>query len=184
MSIEIAGTTFDRVEYDAEADVLYLHHGEPCTAVEFDASPEGHALRASITAAISSASPSSTLAGCLTTRARSGSRSQGPNRSTSRLTSHRASSRRVAARALSGRGGTSQPGFSTAPGARKRRRGGVCGRRFWETEASTRRSGGQSCRASVVGSVPGLLSGRVAEPVDLCGGWKRRRDSVSDARRC
>jgi hypothetical protein len=25
--------------------VLYLHHGDPSTAVEFDASPEGHALR-------------------------------------------------------------------------------------------------------------------------------------------
>lgn len=45
MSIEIAGITFDRVNYDADGDVLYLHRGEPSTAVEFDASPEGHALR-------------------------------------------------------------------------------------------------------------------------------------------
>lgn len=45
MSIEIAGITFDRVRYDAQGDVLYLHHGEPATAVDFDASPEGHALR-------------------------------------------------------------------------------------------------------------------------------------------
>ena len=41
----IAGTTFDRASYDAEADVLYLHVGDPSTAVAFDASPEGHALR-------------------------------------------------------------------------------------------------------------------------------------------
>ncbi len=45
MSIEIAGITFDRVRYDADGDVLYLHHGDPSTAVDFDASPEGHALR-------------------------------------------------------------------------------------------------------------------------------------------
>jgi uncharacterized protein YuzE len=45
MSIEIAGITFDRVDYDADGDVLYLHHGDPATAVAFDASPEGHALR-------------------------------------------------------------------------------------------------------------------------------------------
>jgi uncharacterized protein YuzE len=37
--------TFDNVFYDAEADVLYLHMGEPSTAVDFDESPEGHALR-------------------------------------------------------------------------------------------------------------------------------------------
>lgn len=29
MSVTIGETTFDRVEYDAEADVLYLHVGEP-----------------------------------------------------------------------------------------------------------------------------------------------------------
>lgn len=45
MSITIAGTTFDNVSYDADADVLYLHVGDPATAVDFDASPEGHALR-------------------------------------------------------------------------------------------------------------------------------------------
>ena len=45
MSVQIADITFDRVDYDAEGDVLYLHHGDPSTAVEFDASPEGHALR-------------------------------------------------------------------------------------------------------------------------------------------
>lgn len=45
MSIQIANITFDRVDYDAEGDVLYLHHGDPSTAVDYDASPEGHALR-------------------------------------------------------------------------------------------------------------------------------------------
>jgi uncharacterized protein YuzE len=43
--ITIAGVIFDRVSYDAEADVLYLHVGDPSTAVEFDESPEGHHLR-------------------------------------------------------------------------------------------------------------------------------------------
>jgi uncharacterized protein YuzE len=45
MSITVGHTTFDRVRYDADADVLYLHVGEPTQAVDFDESPEGHALR-------------------------------------------------------------------------------------------------------------------------------------------
>jgi YD repeat-containing protein len=45
MSVTIGGITFDRVRYDRGADVLYLHVGDPRTAVDFDASPEGHALR-------------------------------------------------------------------------------------------------------------------------------------------
>lgn len=45
MSVTIGRTTFDRVVYDADADVLYLHAGDPAGAVEFDESPEGHALR-------------------------------------------------------------------------------------------------------------------------------------------
>jgi uncharacterized protein YuzE len=45
MNITVGHTTFDRVRYDAEADVLYLHVGEPSQAVDFDESPEGHALR-------------------------------------------------------------------------------------------------------------------------------------------
>jgi uncharacterized protein YuzE len=45
MSVHIAGITFDNVSYDAAADVLYLHVGDPHTAVDFDESPEGHALR-------------------------------------------------------------------------------------------------------------------------------------------
>lgn len=45
MSITVGHTTFDRVDYDAEVDVLYLHVGAPEQAVDFDESPEGHALR-------------------------------------------------------------------------------------------------------------------------------------------
>jgi uncharacterized protein YuzE len=45
MSITIANITFDNVEYDAGGDVLYLHRGDPKSAVDFDESPEGHALR-------------------------------------------------------------------------------------------------------------------------------------------
>jgi uncharacterized protein YuzE len=45
MTITIGTTTFDNISYDAEVDVLYLHKGDPSTAVDFDESPEGHALR-------------------------------------------------------------------------------------------------------------------------------------------
>lgn len=45
MSITVGQTTFDRIRYDADADVLYLHVGDPNQAVNFDESPEGHALR-------------------------------------------------------------------------------------------------------------------------------------------
>jgi uncharacterized protein YuzE len=45
MTITIGSSTFDNVLYDADVDVLYLHIGDPSTAVEFDESPEGHALR-------------------------------------------------------------------------------------------------------------------------------------------
>lgn len=45
MTVKIANITFDRVEYDAEADVLYLHVGDPSSAVDFDETPEGHAVR-------------------------------------------------------------------------------------------------------------------------------------------
>lgn len=44
-TITVAGVTFDNVDYDAEADVLYLHVGDPASAVGFDESPEGHHLR-------------------------------------------------------------------------------------------------------------------------------------------
>jgi uncharacterized protein YuzE len=45
LTITIGQTTFDRVNYDAEGDVLYLHVGDPSSAVDFDETPEGHALR-------------------------------------------------------------------------------------------------------------------------------------------
>jgi uncharacterized protein YuzE len=45
MTITIGSSTFDNVFYDADVDVLYLRVGDPSTAVEFDESPEGHALR-------------------------------------------------------------------------------------------------------------------------------------------
>jgi uncharacterized protein YuzE len=45
VTVTIAGIAFDRVVYDAESDVLYLHVGDPQSAVDFDASPEGHHLR-------------------------------------------------------------------------------------------------------------------------------------------
>jgi uncharacterized protein YuzE len=45
MSIKIGTTTFDTMSFDSEADVLYLHVGDPASATDFDESPEGHALR-------------------------------------------------------------------------------------------------------------------------------------------
>jgi uncharacterized protein YuzE len=45
MTITIGQFEFDNIFYDAEVDVLYLHVGDPSTAVDFDESPEGHALR-------------------------------------------------------------------------------------------------------------------------------------------
>ncbi len=45
MTVQIGRFAFDNVFYDLDADVLYLHKGEPTSAVDFDESPEGHALR-------------------------------------------------------------------------------------------------------------------------------------------
>ncbi len=45
MSVTIGGITFDRVEYDADGDVLYLHVGDPSRAVDFDETAEGHGVR-------------------------------------------------------------------------------------------------------------------------------------------
>ena len=45
MSLTIGSVTFDRVSYDRDADVLYLSVGDPASAVDFDESAEGHALR-------------------------------------------------------------------------------------------------------------------------------------------
>lgn len=44
-TVTIAGIAFDRVVYDRDADVLYLHVGEPHSAVDFDGTPEGHHTR-------------------------------------------------------------------------------------------------------------------------------------------
>lgn len=45
MRIRIGRWEFDNVFYDREADVLYLHKGDPAAAAAFEESPEGHALR-------------------------------------------------------------------------------------------------------------------------------------------
>jgi uncharacterized protein YuzE len=45
MTVTIGSIVFDRVRYDATGDVLYLHRADPASAVDFDASPEGHHLR-------------------------------------------------------------------------------------------------------------------------------------------
>ncbi len=45
MTVSIGKLDFDRVRYDAEGDVLYLHRADPKEAVDFDESPEGHHLR-------------------------------------------------------------------------------------------------------------------------------------------
>ena len=44
MSIRFADIEFDRVDYDREVDVLYLHAGDPSNAADWDESPEGHGL--------------------------------------------------------------------------------------------------------------------------------------------
>ncbi len=45
MSVKIAGIEFDNNFYDRDADVLYLHVGEPGSAVDWDESAEGDGLR-------------------------------------------------------------------------------------------------------------------------------------------
>jgi YD repeat-containing protein len=45
VNVTVGKVVFDNVAYDREADVLYLHVGDPAAAVDFDESPEGHALR-------------------------------------------------------------------------------------------------------------------------------------------
>lgn len=52
MTLRIANIDFDQVSYDADADVLYLSAGDPARAVEFDETPEGHAVRFSIDGAL------------------------------------------------------------------------------------------------------------------------------------
>jgi hypothetical protein len=41
--VNSGGITFDNNFYDREVDVLYLHVGEPSTAVDFDGTAEGDA---------------------------------------------------------------------------------------------------------------------------------------------
>ncbi len=43
--LKIAGIEFDRVVYDRGGDVLYLHVGDAESAVDFDGTVEGHAVR-------------------------------------------------------------------------------------------------------------------------------------------
>ena len=44
MTMQIGPSTFDRVRSEREADVLYLSHGDPARAVDFDETPEGRAV--------------------------------------------------------------------------------------------------------------------------------------------
>ena len=45
MTVKLAGIEFDNNFYDSEVDVLYLHVGDPATAVDWDDSEEGDGLR-------------------------------------------------------------------------------------------------------------------------------------------
>ncbi len=45
MTITIGTLSFDHVEYDADADVLYLSVGEPRLPAESFGTPEGHNIR-------------------------------------------------------------------------------------------------------------------------------------------
>jgi len=44
-TVTIAGIVFDNAFYDRKADILYLHVGEPETAVDYDGTAEGDATR-------------------------------------------------------------------------------------------------------------------------------------------
>ena len=136
MTVQIGNLTFDRVRYDAEGDVLYLHRGDPSDAVDFDASPEGHALRFDRQGVTSSASRSSTSGGCLTTKARSRSRSVRLSNSISRPSSCQTLSR--------SRSGSSQP-MSRAPSAPGR------GASAKDGGVGERRVGGQDSRLTLDG---------------------------------
>ena len=45
MNVKIAGIDFDHVSYDRDGDVLYLHVGDPSSAVDWDESAEGDGVR-------------------------------------------------------------------------------------------------------------------------------------------
>lgn len=44
-TVTVAGIEFDNNFYDHEADVLYLHAGDPASAVDFGGTPEGDHTR-------------------------------------------------------------------------------------------------------------------------------------------
>jgi uncharacterized protein YuzE len=52
MTIRIGTFSFDHVEYDADADVLYLSIGEPRLPTESFGTPEGHNIRYDETGAV------------------------------------------------------------------------------------------------------------------------------------
>ena len=43
-NLKVGPYTFDRAHYDPEGDVLYLSHGRPEQAADFDETPDGHAV--------------------------------------------------------------------------------------------------------------------------------------------
>ncbi len=45
LSIKIDGLVFDRADYDADGDVLYLGRGEDPAASDAALTPEGHGIR-------------------------------------------------------------------------------------------------------------------------------------------
>ena len=45
MKVKVGGIEFDNTFYDREVDVLYLHVGDPGSAVDWDESAEGDGLR-------------------------------------------------------------------------------------------------------------------------------------------
>jgi uncharacterized protein YuzE len=45
VSVKINGLVFDRADYDAEGDVLYLARGDSGEASEAGVTPEGHGVR-------------------------------------------------------------------------------------------------------------------------------------------
>jgi hypothetical protein len=65
VSIKINGLTFDRANYDADGDVLYLARGESREAADAALTPEGHGVRYD-DRGTSSGSRSSMPAGCST----------------------------------------------------------------------------------------------------------------------
>lgn len=52
MTINIGALSFDHVDYDADADVLYLSVGEPRLPAESFGTPEGHNVRYDETGAV------------------------------------------------------------------------------------------------------------------------------------